>query len=427
MSNEIGELLYGEPTALQRASSAGFEFPMSSPQLSPAQERVAQSARALKGLPQWVGTAVESLVAQHRIVDPSVLECLAGEEGQLSNKAELAFVRSQRGRFGAFLHDFLPSLKSYLAQHKVPRKALAGVHPAWCDQDIVLKHCGAGSALQEVRALLYLNGAYREGKAVKSVPHLYHAQVEGNEGVLSMQGLRGVNLETLLRNVETTREGNLILLNAGMSLAQSLASVHAVKGVIHRDIKSKNTMVCTDNTTKIVDFECTSLPGDPRLMPFHDLDGTMLYASRELVSAEDLNQGTDIWSLGVVLYELLSARRNHPMADYLLDNGGADKLEDVEFLAEEIKSRFHDDYKVLINGYIIGFGEKVDERIRALLIRMFDTDSGSRPKAQEVYRELRAISNLLRQKDGEAYQALRPEKLGSEARKLQDAGWQMPA
>ena len=97
-------------------------------------------------------------------------------------------------------------------------------------------------------------------------------------------------------------------------VARGLSKAHA-KGIIHRDIKPANVLITEDNEVKIIDFGLARLSGQSRLTKSHTTMGTVAYMSPEQTRGEEVDHRTDIWSLGVVLYEMLS--REHPFrGDY---------------------------------------------------------------------------------------------------------------
>jgi serine/threonine-protein kinase len=93
-----------------------------------------------------------------------------------------------------------------------------------------------------------------------------------------------------------------------VQVARALANVHA-RGIIHRDIKPSNVLITGDGTVKLLDFGIAKLAG-VSLTGAAAPPGTMSYMSPEHLAGKDVDQRTDIWSLGVVLYEMLAGR--HP-------------------------------------------------------------------------------------------------------------------
>lgn len=92
-----------------------------------------------------------------------------------------------------------------------------------------------------------------------------------------------------------------------MQVARGLARAHS-KGIIHRDIKPSNIMVTSDGTVKIVDFGLAKLAGQQQITEATSRVGTTLYMSPEQVLSEDIDHRTDLWSLGVVFYEVLTGK-----------------------------------------------------------------------------------------------------------------------
>jgi serine/threonine protein kinase/tetratricopeptide (TPR) repeat protein len=90
-----------------------------------------------------------------------------------------------------------------------------------------------------------------------------------------------------------------------IQIAQGLDKAHKKK-IIHRDIKSANIIVTTDGIVKIVDFGIAKLAGQTKVTKDGTSLGTATYMSPEQTLGKEVDHRTDIWSVGVVLYEMLT-------------------------------------------------------------------------------------------------------------------------
>jgi len=96
-------------------------------------------------------------------------------------------------------------------------------------------------------------------------------------------------------------------LDYAVQIAAGLGVAHH-KGIIHRDVKSANIMVTEQGQAKVMDFGLAKLRGGSSLTRSQTTLGTVAYMSPEQARGGELDLRTDIWSLGVVLYEMLSGK-----------------------------------------------------------------------------------------------------------------------
>jgi tetratricopeptide (TPR) repeat protein len=88
-------------------------------------------------------------------------------------------------------------------------------------------------------------------------------------------------------------------------VADGLAAAHAA-GIIHRDVKPGNILVSNEGAVRIADFGLAKIAGTGRLTRTGRAVGTVAYMSPEQLRGEEVDARTDVWSLGVVLYEMLT-------------------------------------------------------------------------------------------------------------------------
>jgi non-specific serine/threonine protein kinase len=97
-------------------------------------------------------------------------------------------------------------------------------------------------------------------------------------------------------------------LSIAFQICEGLQAAHE-KGIVHRDIKSQNIMVTSKGQVKILDFGLAKLRGASVVTKAGTSIGTMGYMSPEQLRGESVDHRTDIWAMGVVLYEMIAGRR----------------------------------------------------------------------------------------------------------------------
>ncbi len=135
-------------------------------------------------------------------------------------------------------------------------------------------------------------------------------QLEG-ELFIASEFVDGVTLRQAMQRNTVDPE---MAVRVALQIASALQAAHQA-GIIHRDLKPANIMVRTDGYVKVIDFGLAKMTVDadgtrsPGLSRSGSVIGTVDYMSPEQARGEELDARTDLWSLGVVLFEMLSRQR----------------------------------------------------------------------------------------------------------------------
>jgi serine/threonine-protein kinase len=113
--------------------------------------------------------------------------------------------------------------------------------------------------------------------------------------------------ETLKKKIERGPVDLDSAVRISIQLVEGLAKAHA-QGIVHRDIKPANVMVTNEGVAKILDFGLAKLVGQARLTKSGSTPGTVAYMSPEQARGDSVDSRTDIWSLGVLMYEMLTGQ-----------------------------------------------------------------------------------------------------------------------
>ena len=138
-----------------------------------------------------------------------------------------------------------------------------------------------------------------------NIAHVYDSGEAGGRPYIVMEYVEGETLADLIR-----RRGKLDppeAVELALQACDGLEHAH-VSGLVHRDVKPQNLLVREDGTVKIVDFGIARSQHGTRLTEVGSVLGTAAYLAPEQAAGEEVTPATDVYALGVVLYELLTGK-----------------------------------------------------------------------------------------------------------------------
>jgi serine/threonine protein kinase/Tfp pilus assembly protein PilF len=148
-----------------------------------------------------------------------------------------------------------------------------------------------------------------EAQAAAALNHpniatIYAIEESDNEVFIAMEYIKGIELKDKISNVLPPVEESINIIE---QISQGLKAAH-LKGITHRDIKSSNIMMTDSGQIKIMDFGLAKVRGISQITKFGTTLGTTAYMSPEQARGEHVDQRTDIWSLGIITFELLTGK-----------------------------------------------------------------------------------------------------------------------
>jgi serine/threonine protein kinase len=178
-------------------------------------------------------------------------------------------------------------------------------------EDIKLKRCVALKFLPPhlMNSLELKERFLIEAQAAAALSHpnicvIYEVGESGEHPYIAMEYVEGETLRDKIKKGPLKPEEALAIVS---QVAAGLGEAHC-KGIIHRDIKSANIMVTEKGQAKVMDFGLAKLQGGSSLTMSQTTLGTVAYMSPEQARGDELDPRTDLWSLGVVLYEMLTGK-----------------------------------------------------------------------------------------------------------------------
>ncbi len=211
----------------------------------------------------------------------------------------------------------------------------------------------------------------REARLASAIEHpnvcaIYEVGESGDEAYIAMQFVPGQPLDELIAHGPATLQ---LVLSVGIQIADGLQAAHAL-GIFHRDLKPQNVMLTDGGLVKILDFGLARriAPEDTRLDPAKPVlakdtpavstytarGGTIRYMAPEQFVTGHSSVQSDVWALGVILYELAGGR--HPFAR--ADAEDFQAIRAIQFLEPDDLSLIDPDISIELKSVIAACLEK---------------------------------------------------------------------
>lgn len=205
-------------------------------------------------------------------------------------------------------------ISRYVIDREISKGATGRIYKAWdpkLDRAVVLKivHYGFGASAHEIQVLK--DRIYREARAIAKLNHpnivvVYDIDDEPGFSYIVMEHLEGRDLGQILQNGQ--RLSSSRALDIVMQVCSALEYAHQA-GVFHRDIKPSNIMLLANEEAKVMDFGIAKINDYLTLTQTGRVLGTPSYMAPEQIEGHETDGRADLFSLGVVLYELLAGKR----------------------------------------------------------------------------------------------------------------------
>ena len=180
-----------------------------------------------------------------------------------------------------------------------------------------------------------------------NIVQLYSFFIHEDKYIMALEYADGITLKELIRKTGPIPEERTIKIFN--QICEALQYAHN-KNIVHRDIKPSNIMIDSQDKVKIMDFGIAKIMGDMGLTRTGAKVGTLYYMSPEQVMAKkDIDQRTDIYSLGITLFEMLSGRMpfhtdtesDYYVMDQIIKTDLPDPREHYPYISDEIISVLH--------------------------------------------------------------------------------------
>src|SRR6267143_1701119 len=255
----------------------------------------------------------------------------------------------------------------------------------------------------------------QEAQAASGLNHphvctIYDIAEEGGQQFIVMEYVDGETLRQRIASLASQGNAPMDLkdaVNYAVQIGEALQEAHG-KGIVHRDIKSDNIMVNSRNQVKVMDFGLAKLKGSMKLTRTSSTIGTLGYMAPEQIRGGEVDVRSDIFSFGIVLYEMLTGRlpfrgEHEAAMMYAILNEEADPLK----VGSELNVR------AVLTGRVVQRGENLN--IQAELV---DIQSQSQLWGEQYNRKIADLLSLQDEISRDIAAKLQLQLSGEEEKKL---------
>jgi serine/threonine protein kinase/tetratricopeptide (TPR) repeat protein len=235
----------------------------------------------------------------------------------------------------------------------------------------------------------------REAQAAAKLNHpnivtIHEVSEFGGRPYIVMEHVEGESLHHFAHDKQLPID---VIVDYAMQICQGIGEAHRA-GVIHRDIKSTNIIVDTKGRARLLDFGLAAVAGDDKLTKTGSTLGTVSYMSPEQVSGREIDHRSDLFSFGIVLYELVAGR-----TPFRRDSDGATLRAIMQDVPEPL-SRYKSDVPLRLQQIVDKLMEKdrelryqtAEDIIADLKRLVYDSQqTGHRPPPEPAKSELRLV------------------------------------
>lgn len=156
----------------------------------------------------------------------------------------------------------------------------------------------------------FLDRFKKEARVLAQLLHvniavIYNFLEQENNHFMVMEFVEGANLEDLRKKYQTLPPQFVV--PVFIQALEGLNHAHK-KNIFHRDIKPANLMLTPDGTVKLMDFGIAKIAGEQKMTQVNKIIGTIEYMAPELIQGKDASASSDIYAMGLTLYEVLTGQ-----------------------------------------------------------------------------------------------------------------------